>query len=133
MYRNILRIHDTQPASRQEMPRNATVQGNGGAHHAGGLLGTTEMVMVAATPVTLGDGKSLTLGLEDSADGIAFAPVPVSFRRTFSGGPRTWEPGDVLARLPVPSDCRARIRVVFGNDDPEASGSVDVLFDVQPR
>lgn len=133
MYRNILRIHDTQLASRQEMPRNATVQGNGGTHHAGGLMGTAEVVMVAATRVALGEGKCLTLGLEDSNDGVAFAPVPVSYRRSLSGGPRTWETGDVLARLPVPSDCQSRIRVVLGTDDPGASGSVDVLFDVQPR
>lgn len=133
MYRHTLRIHDEQPVREQVLPKDSTAPGNGGEHRLGGLLGGAEMVMVAVTPVSLGDGRSLSLGMEDSSDGTTFSALPVTFRRTVSGGPRTWNPGEVLARLPVPSDCRSRVRAVLGTDDPEAAGKVDVIFDFRPR
>lgn len=132
MYGHMLRVHGEQLAKGQALPRNAQAAGNGGAQRAGALMGAAEVAVVAATDVALGSGKSLTLTLEDSGDGVAFAALPVSFRRTVTAA-RSWKPGEVLGRLPVPSDCRRHVRAVVGTDDAAASGSVDIVFDYLPR
>lgn len=132
MYGHMLRVHGEHLAKGQALPKNTQAVGNGGPQRAGALMGAAEVAAVAATPVTLGDGKSLTLMLEDSDDGVAFAALPVSFRRSAPGG-RTWVGGEVLGRLPLPSDCRRHVRVVIGTDDAGASGTVDVVFDYLPR
>ena len=133
MYKHTLRIQDTQLATAQTLPRNTSAVGNAGPQSAGGLLGGAEVVMVAASAVTIADAKSVSLGLEDSADGISFAAVPITCKRTVSGGARTWKTGEVLARLPVPSDCRELLRAVLSTDDAAAAGTVDVIFDYLPR
>ena len=133
MYRNMLRVQDEYLAKTQALPRNTTATGNGGARRAGSQMGAFEVVVVATAATTIADGKSLTLALEDSADGTAFAPLAVSFKRTVSGGARTWKPGDVLGRVPLPSDCRSWVRAVMGTDDASAAGTVDIVFDYMPR
>lgn len=132
MYGHMLRIHGEHLAKGQTLPANAQVVGNGGPQRAGAMMGAAEVAAVAASPVTLGNDKSLTLTLQDSDDGLAFAALPVSFRRSVLGG-RTWAVGEVLGRLPLPSGCRRHVRVVIGTDDDAATGTVDVVFDYLPR
>lgn len=133
MYNHMLRIHGCHLATAQTLPCNTNAVGNGGARSVGGLLSGVEMVMIAASDVAIGASKSITLSMEDSADKITFTAVPVTCRRMASSSGQAWKKGDVIARLPVPSDCKEYIRVIIATDDASASGSVDVLFDYMPR
>jgi hypothetical protein len=58
--------------------------------------------------------------------------MPVSFARRYPEGLQA-APGDVLARLPVPSDTARYVCAVLGTDDPAAQGTVDVFMDFIPR
>lgn len=133
MYDHMLRIYGTNLASEQTLPANTSATGNGGGQSAGGLLGSTEMVMVAATAVSLTSGKAVTMTLEDSDDNETFTAVPITSTFTASSTTNSWTAGTVIMRLPVPSDAREYVRVVISTNDSSASGTVDVVFDYLPR
>lgn len=133
MYNHMLRLYGTDLASAQTLPTNTSAVGNGGGQSAGGLLGSTEMVMVAASTVTLTVGKSITLSLQDSDDNETFATVPMTSTCTATSTAYSWNAGDVILRLPVPSSAREYVRVNMATDDTSASGTVDVVFDYLPR
>lgn len=133
MYNHMLRLYGTNLATEQTLPANTSAVGNGGGQSAGGLLGSTEMVMVAASAVTLTSGKTITMKLEDSADNSTFTAVPMTSTRTATATVNSWKIGDVIARLPVPSDAREYVRVKISTDDSSVSGTVDVVFDYLPR
>ncbi len=133
MYRNTLTVYGEYLARNQALPTAASEQGNGGSRRAGGMLGAAEVVMVAAAPVTLAEGTTLTLSLQESMDDVSFTDMPVSFRRTLVGAGLACDTGDVLARLPLSSDAGRYVRAVVATDDATAAGSVDILFEYQPR
>ncbi|MFI3270934.1 MAG: hypothetical protein R3Y11_02370 [Pseudomonadota bacterium] len=133
MYNHMLRLYGTDLASEQALPSNTSAVGNGGGQSAGGLLGSTEMVMVAATAVSLTVGKTISMTLEDSDDNETFSAVPMTSSCTATSSACSWAIGDVIARLPVPSDAREYVRVKMSTDDTAVSGSVDIVFDYLPR
>jgi hypothetical protein len=133
MYKNQLTLYGEHLAKAQVLPANATAEGNGGSRKAGSMLGAAEVVMVAASAVTVAENGTLTLALQESADDSAFAEVPVIFRKTASGAAMTFAAGEVMARLPMPSDTAKYVKAVFGTDDAAATGTVNVIFEYLPR
>ncbi len=133
MYDHQLRIHGEHLASNQTLPKNTRVTGNGGGQRAGSLMGAAEIVMRASAKVTLAAAKSVSILLEDSDENTTFAAVPVLFKFTNGASAATWEAGEAVGRLPLPSNVRRYVRIALETDDAAASGSVDVNFDYLPR
>ena len=133
MYDHQLRIYGENLAAGQALPKNTQAQGNGGAQRAGSLMGATEIVVKSVSSVTIAAGKSLTVIVEHGDDGVAFTPMPSTFKLTAGASVFTREAGEILGRIPLPSDCRRYVRVLLGTDDAAAAGSVDVFFQYLPR
>lgn len=133
MYNHQLRIHGEYLASKQTLPKNAQAVGNGGAQRAGSLMGAAEIVMRAASVVTIAASKSFSVLLEHSADNESFVLMPLTFKSTSGAQARTWQDGDVMARVPLPSDCERFVRIVIATDDAAAAGMVDAHFHYLPR
>lgn len=133
MYNHMLRIYNTNLASEQALPRNTSAIGNGGGQSAGGLLGSTEIVMIASSDVTLTVGKSITLTLQDSDNNETFTDVPMTSTRTATPTAYLWDIDDIILRLPIPSSAREYVRVVISTDDEHVTGKVYVVFDYLPR
>ncbi|MFV0421684.1 hypothetical protein [Oleidesulfovibrio sp.] len=132
MYNHTLRINGEFLASAQQMPANTQVTGNGGVSRAGSMCGAAEVVVKAVAPVTLAAGKSFTLHLEHGDAEDSLSVMPVAFTRQYTDGLNATA-GDIIARLPVPSDAGRYVRALLGTDDAAASGTVDVFMDFIPR
>lgn len=133
MYKNRLTVYGEHLARAQALPAAGEAEGNGGSRRAGSMLGAAEVVMVAAGAVHMAEGATLTLSLRDSADDAVFTDMPVRFRRTAGAGGLAFGAGEVMARLPLPSDARTHLKAVVATDDPGVTGVVDVLFEYLPR
>jgi hypothetical protein len=132
MYNHTLRINGEFLASGQTLPADGTATGNGGVSRAGSMCGAAEVLVRAVSSVRVGAQKQLMLQLEHGDSEDALTPMPVSFARRYPEGLQA-APGDVLARLPVPSDTARYVCAVLGTDDPAAQGTVDVFMDFIPR
>lgn len=133
MYKNTLTVYGEHLAKAQSLPADASAEGNGGARRAGSMLGAAEVVMVAASSVTLAEGTTLTLMMQQSTDGETFTDIPVQFRKTVAASSMNVAAGEVMARLPLPSDAGSFVRAVMATDDAAATGSVDIIFEYLPR
>lgn len=133
MYNHQLRIYGEYLAKEQPLPQNSQSVGNGGGQRAGSMMGAAEVVLTASAPVTLQAQKSVSFGLEESDDNTSFTPVPLTFRLTSGTAARTWEQGDVIGRLPLPSELKRFVRLTLATDDSTAKGSVDAAFSYLPR
>ncbi|UZP67379.1 hypothetical protein N1030_17555 [Desulfovibrio mangrovi] len=133
MYKNQLTVYGEHLAKAQTLPANTTAAGNGGSRKAGSMLGAAEVVMVAATPVAIAENATLTLSLQESADDAVFADVPVLFRKAAVGKAMSFAAGEVMARLPMPSDTAKYVKASMGTDDAAASGTVNIIFEYLPR
>ncbi|SHN62902.1 hypothetical protein [Desulfovibrio litoralis] len=132
MYGHTLRVHDEYLAKNQAVPKNTESVGNQGVSKNASALGSAEIMMSAAQNVVLNANKSISIRVEDSADGISFTALPVSFKRTMGASSRTWNIGEEIARLPIPSDARTYIKVFISTDDTAATGNVDIAFNYLP-
>ena len=132
MYNHQLRIHGEYLASKQTLPKNAQIVGNGGGQRAGSLMGAAEIVVQAASVVTIAAAKSFSVLLEHSADNETFSLMPLAFKSSAALA-RTWQEGDVMARMPLPSDCERFVRILLATDDTTAAGMVDAHFNYLPR
>ena len=133
MYDYQLRVYGEYLAKDQTMPANTKVMGNGGNQLAGGQLGAAEIIITAASAVTLAAAKSLTLSLETGTDDTFFVAMPVTFKLTCGANAKTWGQGDIIGRLALPSDCERYVRAFVATDDATASGKFDVTFAYLPR
>ena len=133
MYDYQLRIHGESLAENQLLPKNTQAAGNGGPQRAGSLMGAAEIVVKAVTPVTIAAGKSLTVIMEDGEEAGTLSAMPLTFKLTAGASALTRPVGEIIGRIPLPSNCRRYLRVMLGTDDAAASGAVDVFFQYLPR
>ncbi|MCG8531050.1 MAG: hypothetical protein MI749_10325 [Desulfovibrionales bacterium] len=133
MYKHTLRVNGEYLAKAQALPKNASSTGNGGTVAAGSMMGAVEVVMAAADAVTLPANATISLLLEDSDDGRTFGKMPVRSVVTMGGSDAQFAAGEEIARLPVASTARKKIRCVMTTDATGVSGSVDVFCDFLPR
>jgi hypothetical protein len=131
MYKNKLTVYGEPLAKAQELPVNSPVLGNCGIRRAGTMLGTAEIVMVAASPVTIGRGDVLSLAYDQSTDAENFDRAPVSFQLK-ADDDLSFSAGTVMARLPLASDTPKFVRAVLETNGGGAAGTVDVMFEYFP-
>ena len=134
MYGNRLTLHGEYLASDQAVPQNTSVDGNGGALRLAGTLGSVEVGVTAASAVTVADGSSLSVRLEESdAKEGPFAYAGIGLDLTASGAPLTFAAGEDLGRIALPSTLKEWTKAVITSDDATASGAIDVWLDFRPR
>ncbi|WP_027186658.1 hypothetical protein [Desulfovibrio cuneatus] len=133
MYNHQLRVYGEYLAKEQPLPQNSQSVGNGGGQRAGSMLGAAEVVFTASAPVALQAQKAVSFGLEESDDNTSFTPVPITFRLATGTTARAWEQGDIIGRLPLPSELKRYVRLTLATDDAAAKGSVDAAFSYLPR
>ncbi len=133
MYNHQLRVYGEYLAKEQPLPQNSQSVGNGGGQRAGSMMGAAEVVLTASAPVALQTQKTVSFGLEESDDNISFTPVPIFFRLATGTAARAWEQGDIIGRLPPPSELKRYVRLTLATDDAAAKGCVDATFSYLPR
>jgi hypothetical protein len=107
-------------------PQNTTANGSVVRSGAGGQNGACEVVLTPATAIGLADTKTLTITVQDSADGTSFATVD-SFVRTASGA-TTLPAGTPVWKFVLPETIREYTRVQIATTDAAATGTVDVFL-----
>lgn len=132
MYNHTLSVHGEAFGETVALPKNVTLD-LPGIVPCGGTMGGLEVVVVADSDVTITATKAVTLKLQHSDDGTTWADVPVRLERTCPAGDNTFAPNAVLARLPVPSDCKQLVKATLGTTDTVAAGDVTVMLSLLPR
>lgn len=133
MHNHSLKSADDYLASAQPLPQNASAPGNKGALDFCRTQGALEVVAAAHADISIADAKSLTIGLEHSDDGLAFAPVGEAFTATAQGAPLTFDEGAILCRLAVPSGLKRHARLSIATTDAAAAGAVDAWLEYLAR
>ncbi len=133
MYNQHLRVYGEHLAKNQALPKNSNVVGNGGFQRAGSTMGAVEIIVQAAEKVSIGANKNISVFMEISDDQQTVETSPYNFKFLNGSTVRSWEAGETIAKLGLPSDSKRFVRLVFSTDDTTASGSVDAGFDYLPR
>ncbi|EPR44577.1 hypothetical protein dsx2_1536 [Desulfovibrio sp. X2] len=125
MYKQRLTAHDDYLAKAQPLPKNAVADGNQGSRDLSATQGALEVVVAAADDVSLAAGKSLTVTLVHAPDGGAFTPAGRTFTATAGASPLTFDAGEEICRLAVPSDLAPEAMLRVSTTDAAAAGSLD--------
>jgi len=125
MYEHTLKVHGQYLAHDQALPQNDTADGNGAVLDLTGTMGGVEIVARVSGEITLADTKTLTIGLQESADGESWNSLATLFGLTSDGGDAIAE-GTVLGRFVLPTDAEPHVKAVLATDDGSVSGSVSV-------
>jgi hypothetical protein len=126
---------DGKLATAQAVPQNTSAYGDEGSKQFNGTQGSVEVIVACNEAMSLAATKVLTVVLHDSADDSSFAEVDgVKFTETAPAGEaKTYAAGDIICRLPVPSNLRRYAKVYVTTDDAAASGKFDAWLDFQAR
>ncbi|WP_029896600.1 hypothetical protein [Desulfohalovibrio reitneri] len=136
MYKHTVKSAADHLATEQDLPQNATAFGNHGSLEFAGAMGALEVVVTAASDISLAQDATLTIGLEHSADdGVqeAFANVGEQFAAVSASGPLAFEEGEVVCRLAVPSTLKKHARLTLATTDAAATGAVDAWLEYLAR
>ncbi len=133
MYKHSLKSADDYLAAAQTLPQNASAAGNAGARDFCRAQGALEVTVAAHADILLAQGTNLSLGLEHSDDGQAFAPAGGDVVLTAQGAPLLLDEGRIVCRLAVPSDLKRHARLRIATTDPAASGSLDAWLEYLAR
>lgn len=133
MYKHTLRVNGEYLAKAQTLPSNTNAVGNGGSIKAGSAMGAMEVVMAAASAVTLPAQTEIMLQLEGCDDNTSFTLMPVNHSVTTGSGSTKFAIGEELARLPIPSNAPKHVRCRIVTTKSGVSGTVDVFCDFLPR
>lgn len=125
MYDHILKVHGEYLAKEQALPQNASADGNGEEQNFSGSLGSVEVLVEAATDISLADAKTLSVTLQHADKGGVFADLGQVCSATASGA-TTIKAGAILGRFIPPTDTRVRAKAVIATDDVSAAGSISV-------
>lgn len=134
MYKNRQRVYNEYLAQAQAIPTNTTTAGNKGPIKAHNTMGGLELNIVAASPGSIGSGKSLTVTMLDcDTYNGAFVALPQVFKITYASA-KTFAADDLIGVLPIPSTCRQFIKVNITTDDATPpTGTIDIFPTYLPR
>ena len=134
MYKHTLTIANQYLAKDQELPKNSTVEGNGGALCLGGDLGgIIELVMVVEEKCTLPASSSITLELleADTQDGsYDKASITSTIHSTEE---KVWNVGDCILRLPLSSYAKPFIKASVSTTSSSVTGRISIIPSYLPR
>ncbi|MFI3271238.1 MAG: hypothetical protein R3Y11_03905 [Pseudomonadota bacterium] len=132
MYKHTLRVHGEFLAAAQSVSSTAAT-GNGSALRADNTQGALELVIAANGDVSIAAEKAITVTLTecDTEDGT-YTTVPIYFMKTYSAA-TAYADGDVIGKIPLPSDIKTFVKVALSTTNTSAIGAVDVFAAYLPR
>jgi len=126
------RLHDAGGyyAKALTVPQNTSVATDALKTGKGGQLGQLEVAVYAAEDVSLADTKKLTIVLQDSDTSDSGFTDLLTTSVTASGA-TTISAGDLIARVPIPTNADVYTRMNVTTDDAAATGKVMAVLEGQ--
>lgn len=110
----------------ETVPQNTTISSSAIKTGEGGQLGATRIIFRANTEIAIADTKTLTVVVQESADGstgwTTIRSIPL-----LSSGATTYEAGLELAQYNLDETVLEYTRVQITTDDATATGSIDAF------
>lgn len=132
MYKQFTKYNNDYLAKAQAMPKNDTVDGNGGAFNLSGAMGSIEIIAQVNTAFAIASTKVVTVKLQDSADGITYADLVTLYKVTADGATAV-AAETILGRYIVPNGAKDYIKAVLVTTDGDMVGKVDIFQNYLPR
>jgi hypothetical protein len=127
-----LKINKEQYFINEALPQNTSKNSQAISTGTKGALGSFCVKAVVEDEVALADTKTLSITLQDSADGENFADVVTLYEMTADGA-ETIEAGQVLCEYVMAPAIRRWTRVAVVTDDAAATGSISAYPRYMPR
>lgn len=132
MYKYNLRVHGEYLIKDKALPKGATENGTD-VIRAGKSMSGLEVVCAAKGDVSLAADSTVTINLLQSMDDETFIALPTKAEQVISAEKTSFEDGEVIARMTLPSDCMPYIKGNLATDDAAASGNFDLFLAYLPR
>jgi hypothetical protein len=114
------------------IPQNTTKESDVILATEKGIAGSFNVKAVVAKQIQLADAKTITLKLQDSANGTDFEDVTTLYTNSASGS-TTIPAGAVLCEFVLPPTIRKWTRLSISTDDASATGNVNAYPQYMPR
>lgn len=127
MYKHNLKVCGEYLIKNSALPQNASQEGSNVVRAGGGICGL-EIVCAANGAATLTAGKNVSISALQSMDGDTFIALPVAGQQSISADKTSFEDGEIMARLPLPSEAMPYIKASLTTDDAAATGNFDLFL-----
>ena len=134
MFNHILECNDSDLAQALALPQNDSAYGNEGPHQFDMTMGAVEAVVLCEEDISVADTKSLSIVLvHGDTEAACTTELGETFSETADGAALTYDAGDEICRLSVPSSLKQYGNIKVTTDDAAATGKIKALLNFLPR